>query len=100
MIKHSKKNKTKVTTSKKNVNIIYIPPIRNYKIISTNNVPFMMKQRHKFVEIDSQPTFAKPMSIYEGTLVVYKQQAYIDLGFNSYIPVLNTHTGDILVSSI
>ena len=106
MNKHSKKNKkknaqyNKATKSKKSVNLIHNPSIRSYKIISTNNVNFMMKKLNQFIEIDTEPKFAKPLSIYDGILIIYKHQAYIDLGVNSYIPVFNTNTGEILVSSI
>lgn len=55
-----------------------------------------MKKQNQFIEIDTEPKFAKPLSIYDGILIIYKHQAYIDLGFNSYIPVFNTNTGEYL----
>ena len=95
-----KKVKKKLTVGFPNIQIKENELIRGYKVVSKKMVPFYQKKGKKYIPVSSEPFYAKTNDSYEGSIVIDSKQIYINLGMNSYLPVVNIETGEIVLASL
>ena len=88
-----KKVKKKLTLGFPNIQIKENELIRGYKVVSKKRVK-------NIIPVSSEPFYAKTNDSYEGSIVIDSKQIYINLGMNSYLPVVNIETGEIVLVSL
>ena len=88
-----KKVKNQLTLGFPNIKIKENELIRSYKVVSNNEVPFYKKKGKKYILETEPPLYAKTNDYYEGSIVIGSKQMYINLGVNSYLPMVNIETG-------